>query len=235
MTHQTSSSSDSQPSGLTEVLKDLHGEALDSASLNRLAKRIHAEALQIARQRHRRRGSPDGVTGASDLANSAAGNLVAHDPRSELENVLTTDDLRKLLHRKLRNRWIDRRRRALAEKRGGGKVRQASQIAQDGDSESDILIEHERDIIKLTPPTTAEEVTADVADFLGLFEPDSNERRIVELLLMSAGELTQAEIGERIGLSRDAVGRRIRTVIRPTLERAGFTQKHEGTKGGDQE
>lgn len=221
MKRQASSASNSQPSGLSDVLNDLHAGVLDSASLDRLAKQIHAEALRIARDQHRRRGSPDGVAGASDLANSEVVEILAGDgPREGLENVLTSDDLRHVLHRKLADRWIERRRKALAKKRGGGKVRQASQVGDPDDSSPLNVADH--GFGDFPEPTTAE-VAADLHDVLGVFEPGSERQRI---LLLTLDGLTQQDIAKELGLSRDAVGRRLRESIVPTL-RALFSERDD--------
>lgn len=67
-------------------------------------------------------------------------------------------------------------------------------------------------------PATLAEVTADVNEILSTFKPDSQRRAILELLLDG---YTQEEIAQDVGLSRDAVGRRIRSMGRSLQQQFG--------------
>ena len=196
------------PFGLTNRLERLQAGQLDRVAVESVFQRVHAEALKIARAQHRRRGSPDGVAGASDLANSQAARIW-ENAAAELRNVATTDDLRRVLHRMLLDRWIERRRKQQRRKRGGGKVVAVSQLAKDSQAGPF------EDVAGLSPPDEAE-TALDLADLLKTFPASGQERSILELLI--AGH-TQAEIGQQLKLSRDAVGRRIRQTIAPAVAR----------------
>jgi DNA-directed RNA polymerase specialized sigma24 family protein len=185
----------------------------DPAALGRLCEQIHSELFGIARavQRHHR-GSPDGgVNGESDLVQSVVAQIVAQ-PDEKLVDVFTIEQLRGRLFVLVSRKWIERWRHASRQKRGGI-VRQASQIGASDDS-SPLNVEH-RGFGDLTDPMN-EEVFETVNQLLSVFEPGSQRQRI--LLLTLAG-LTQEEIGQSLHLSRDAVGRRVRNSIIPTLRR----------------
>jgi len=186
----------------------------DPAALDALCRRIQTELAEIARAVLRRRGgSPDGgVHGESDLAQSVAV-LILNRPAAKLADVHTSEQLRARLYRLFHDRWIERRRAATRQKRGGGKVRQASQLGRPEDSSP--LNVADRGFGAMPAPTTAE-VAADMQDVLGAFASGSEVQRI---LLMLMEGCTQQEIGDALGLSRDAVGRRIRQTIAPTLAR----------------
>lgn len=169
-----------------------------------LCARIHGDLCEIAELVSRRLGrSPDGVAQPSDLAQSVA--LRIHrNPRAELHGVVNTDDLRGRLYQLLLDRWIDRRRKALAAKRGGGQVRPASQIGAVGASSPfDDAAAPSRD-----------DASSLLTELLEVFDVGSEFRTIVERLL--AG-FTHAEIARQLGKSRDAIGRRVRDTILPTL------------------
>ena len=192
--------------GQTSRLVRLQAGRLDPDAEESLFQWLHTEALRIARAQHQRRGSPDGIAGASDLANSQLADIWKA-PEVELQNVATTDDFRRVLQRMLLDRWIDRRRRAQAAKRGGGKVVPASQLTRESDSGP---------LPAALAPPDESEFQVDLAEISNLFPPDGVECRILKLLVEGC---TQAEIGRQVGLSRDAVGRRIRQTIVPMLTR----------------
>ena len=67
------------------------------------------------------------------------------------------------------------------------------------------------------PSEPQQEDIAELVDqMLGVFEPGSERQRI---LLMTLAGLPQEEIGRELGLSRDAVGRRVRNSIIAPLRR----------------
>jgi RNA polymerase sigma factor (sigma-70 family) len=180
--------------------------ANDPTAWPQLIEYIRDVLAQVAQGIARRRGgSPDGFADASDLAQSVV-IRVLKNPQAELNGVETSDELRGRLYQMLIARWIDRRRKEHADKRGGGRVIAASQM---GDSNAPSPLD-------LSETPTERETTDLMLDLLEPFEPGSQMRQIVELLL--AG-YKQNDIAESLGLSRDAVGRRIRGTIVPTLQR----------------
>ncbi len=197
---------ESSLSGLTERIERLLTGELDPAAIESMFQIVHAEALGIARAQYRRRGSPDGVTGASDLANSQMGRIWA-DPKSELRNVATTDDLRHVLHRMLLDLWIERRRCGHAATRGSGNLVLASQLENSSGGGPEL--------IELSPPSQ-DELRLDLEVIMEAFPATGHEQVI--LLLMMEG-CTQSEIASRTGLSRHAVGRRVRQTIIPRISK----------------
>lgn len=186
----------------------------DPEALAQLWRRIHSELAGIARAVQRRKGgSPDGgVNGESDLVQSVAIQILAN-PQEKLADVFTTGHLRGRLYVLLTRSWIRRLRWATAEIHGGGNVRQASQMGSSDDSSPlDVAGCGCDDITTPTEDDAAELVK----QMLSVFEPGSERQRI---LLMTLAGLTQEEIGQELGLSRDAVGRRVRDSIVPTLQR----------------
>ncbi len=194
----------------SELKNDLdahrRGELSEEAR-NRLAKRLYEEAIAIARAQQRRRGSPDGLAGASDVANSRVAAIMI-DPIRELGSIETTDELQQALYRMLIDGWIKRRRQAKAKKRGGHMKRVTDAATDDssGQAEDDLYV----DITPLTPA----EMKYETKELLSIF-PDSSEYRAIVCDLIEGW--TQTEIGERLGLSRESVGRRIRDKIGPQL------------------
>ena len=170
-----------------------------------LCQKIAGELQAIARAVYRQRGgSPDGVCHESDLAQSVALRIV-QNPQHELSAIATTDELRGRLYQLLYERWIERRRAALAQKRGGGLVRVASQIGLDDESQ---LLANE-------PAPEGAELNTDLLDLLSVFPVGSERGRILAWLLEGR---THEEIAGELGLSRDAVGRRVRDSLIPELK-----------------
>lgn len=198
--------------GLSErLLSDArHG---DRAALDELCRRMATDMVAIARAVQRRQGgSPDGgVNGESDLVQSVAAQIVA-GPYKELADVFTNEQLRGRLFQLLLEKWIDKVRHATRLKRGGGRVHQASQF---GDSSASSPLDvPQRGFGERSEPQHSE-VAELVGQMLGVFKPGSERQRI---LLMTLAGLTQEEIGRELGLSRDAVGRRVRNSIIPQLQ-----------------
>jgi DNA-directed RNA polymerase specialized sigma24 family protein len=178
----------------------------DPAALEQFCLALHAELTGIARAVQRLKGgSPDGVNGVSDLAQSVAANIFAK-PDQELAMVVTVRDLRGRLFQLLTEKWIDRRRKATRQKRGGGNVIAASQLEH----------EEEASLLARFAAPTVDETRDDIDAMLSVFEPGSERQRILLLTLMGQ---TQEEIGGLLGLSRDAVGRRVRNGIEKPLKK----------------
>ncbi len=196
----------------SELKNDLdahrRGELSEEAR-TRLATRLYEEAIVIARDQQRRRGSPDGLAGASDVANSQVAAIMI-DPIRELGTIETSDELRQALYRMLIDGWIKRRRAAKTKKRGGhmNRVTNATTDESTGQADDDLYVD-------ITPPTSAE-TEYETKELLSIYPEGSEYRAIVRDLMEG---WTQAEIGERLGLSRDSVGRRIRDKIGPQLQR----------------
>jgi hypothetical protein len=188
-------------SSLKNDLDALRREELSSEARNVLAKKLYDEAMKIATAQQHRFGSPDGVAGASDLANSRVAAIMT-GPDRELGEIDTASELERALYRMLADSWIGRRRKAAAAKRGGGMKRAISTTNSDSDL----------DYLPAAP--TYDELAIGLEEVLGIFLDESEELSIVNGLV--AG-MTQEEIGNLIGLSRDAVGRRIRNNIAPKL------------------
>lgn len=189
-------------SGNSDALHVLAGKACE---------RLH----EIARVVAYGLGSPNGgVNGESDLAQSVAGDILKN-PGGRLSNIYTSEDLQGRLHKLLYEKWIHRRRAATTQKRGGGNVAQATQVG--GEDDESPLDAATRGYGEFTPATAAE-VAADVNEILDTFKPDSQRRQILELLFHGN---TQEEIAKATGLSRDAVGRRIRSMGKSLQQQFG--------------
>ena len=205
MTTTSASAFDSASHALTaELLPRLrHG---DRGAFPALYERVQQRVERLAEAVVRRRGSPDGFRDQDDLLNGVW-NEIHRQPERELSGVLNSDDLLSRLSVRLFDRWIKHRRRALAWKRGGGRIQAASQY--EGSDSADLL--------EQKPARGSAEFDSEVALVLDdLFPTASEPRVIVERLL--AGH-TQAEIGAMLGLSRHALGRRIRNEIAPLVAR----------------
>lgn len=178
----------------------------DPAALSRLCQRIQSELAGIARAvQCRMGGSPDGVNGVSDLAESVAVEIIAQ-PGQKLGAIKSITELRGRLYVLLTQKWIDRRRKAICQKRGGGRTVTASQLGDADDSS----------LLKNVAAPTLGETRDDINALLSVYEPGSERQRIILLTLMG---LTHDEIGELLGLSRDAVGRRLRDHIIEPLKK----------------
>jgi DNA-directed RNA polymerase specialized sigma24 family protein len=192
---------------INRLLDDLRNEVLSEEARNHLATKLYDEALRIARNQERRLGSPDGVTGASELANSRVAAIMV-DPHRNLGEIHTADELQRALHRILADSWIDRRRKAAACKRGGDWKR----LPEGTDSVGNIV----SPVDMLASPPTEAELQLELDELLNLFPKESEERVIVMGLIEKRSE---EEIGKHLGLSRHSIGRRIRTTIAPRLRK----------------
>ncbi|MCA9038163.1 MAG: helix-turn-helix domain-containing protein [Planctomycetaceae bacterium] len=180
-------------------------------ALHLLALKACEYLADIASAVHRRMGSPDhGVNGESDLAQSVAASIIA-SPQAHLNEIYTADDLRARLYKLLYCKWVDKRRRAAAAKRGGGQHVQASQAE---DAERPGILDIAARGYGEFPPATPAELSVELQEILDTFPIESERRRIVTLLLEG---WTQQEIADNLNLSRDAVGRRVRQSIAPAL------------------
>jgi DNA-directed RNA polymerase specialized sigma24 family protein len=188
-----------------------HGDQKAMAELNN---RIRTDMVAFARAVHRRQGgSPDGgVNGESDLVQGVAAQILAQ-PDKELADVFTIEQLRGRLFTMLHEKWVDQHRHNTRKKRGGGRVHAASQVG-DSDNSSPLNVQH-RGFGEPSEPQQ-EDIAELVDQMLGVFEPGSERQRI---LLMTLAGLPQEEIGRELGLSRDAVGRRVRNSIIAPLRR----------------
>ena len=186
-----------------------------NVDINRLTEAICQNLAEIARVIRRQRGTADrALNGESDLAQSVAAEIQA-DPIGRLSGVYTVEELRGRLYSLLFQKWVEHQRRALAEKRGSGRVQQASQLGNPDDSSP--LHVAERGYGNLDRPTSAS-VQIDVAMMLSTFAPESERRKILSWLLEG---WTQEQIGEQLGLSRDAVGRRVRSLYQALQQTFG--------------
>ena len=205
-----------QPDTEAVIAGALHG---DSAALDQLVGKACERLHEIARVVAYGLGSPNGgVNGESDLAQSVAGDILKN-PGGRLSEVYTSEDLQGRLHKLLYEKWIHRCRAAKTQKRGGGKVAQATQVG--GEDDESPLVTATRGYGQFTPATLPE-VAADVNAILDTFKPGSQRRQILELLFHG---YTQEEIGQATGLSRDAVGRCIRSMGRSLQQLFGDEER----------
>lgn len=216
MANTMGSTKERQPDTQAVLAGAINGEP---DALQRLAAKACGRLREIAGAVTRGLGSPDrGINGESDLAQSVAGDII-ENPGGRLSDVYTSDDLNARLHKLLYEKWVTRCRAANTLKRGAGMVVQATQVGQpDAESPLDIGV---RGYGEFTPATPSE-VAVDVKGILETFKPDSQRRQILELVM---NDCTQEEIGRSVGLSRDAVGRRIRSMGRSLQERFGAQTK----------
>lgn len=176
--------------------------------------RVCGQAERIAAGIIHRRGSPDGFRDADDLLNSLWAAVVA-DAGTLFSDIASTEDFLQHFARWILDRWILYRRRALARKRGGGHVIAASQLVPVSacSVEADDICEFG---VPLRSESASQEVRHLVHAALESFPLASAEHQILHGMLDGK---THEAIGAELGLSRDAVGRKVRGTIRLALKR----------------
>jgi len=173
----------------------------DSAS-QRLWERYFARMVELARARLRALGRRDAASDEEDAALSAFDSFCAGVARGRFPQLADRDDLWRLLVVITARKVNAHARRQLRQKRGGGKVRPASDLASADPDDNELLAA----AVGSTPtPEFAAMVAEEYRRLLDRLGDDTLRRVAV---LRMEGETTEA-IAQQLGCARRTVARQL--------------------------
>jgi DNA-directed RNA polymerase specialized sigma24 family protein len=193
-------------------------KAGDREAVRPLWERYYARLVRLARARlrqaHRGRGGAGAVEDEEDAALSAFNSFCAGAERGRFPDLSDRDDLWRLLVVITARKAGAQVQKQARQKRGGGRVVEASDLPAPGDSTGDPFLDRIADA-EPTPEFAA--MVAEEYQRL-LAKLDTDELRRVALDRMEG--YTTDEIAERLGVARRTVARRL-DLIRRTWEDEG--------------
>jgi DNA-directed RNA polymerase specialized sigma24 family protein len=190
-------------------LKDGKREAVQP-----LWERYFARMADLARARLRAVRLKDAANDEEDAAISAFDSLCAGLSRGQFPDLFDRDDLWRLLVVITSRKVLIQARRQLRQKRGGGNVRPASDLAVDGDDDENDLLAR---IVSTEPtPEFAAMVAEEYRRLLDRLGSDS--LRQVAVLRMEG--LTGDEIAAKLGCARRTVVRQLSLIRRALAEKS---------------
>jgi hypothetical protein len=193
---------------VTRWIVDL--KAGQSAAVQPLWERYFARMVELARARLRLVRRRDAGSDEEDAALSAFDSLCAGLARGRFPNLADRDELWRLLVVITIRKVQAQGRHQLRQKRGGGQVRLASELAESGhvgDDEDDLLTQ------AVGSEPTPEFATMVAEEYRRLLERlDDDVLRKVAILRMES--YTSDEIGSQLGCARRTVARQLALIRR---------------------
>lgn len=186
----------------------------DRQAVQPLWERYFARMVDLARTRLRAARLKDAARDEEDAALSAFDSLCTGLARGRFPDLSDRDDLWRLLVVITSRKVLIQARRQLRQKRGGGNVRPASDLAVDGDADDDDLLVR----VVSTEPTP--EFAAMVAEeYRRLLDRLGNDGlRQVAVLRMEGA--TGDEIAAKLGCTRRTVVRQLSLIRRILAEKS---------------
>ena len=175
----------------------------DQRAAQQLWQRFVDRLLEIARNRLRH--SPRRAADEEDVVVSAFDDLCRGVQEGRFPNLYDRDDLWQVLVMLTERKATSQRRRELAAKRGGGKVRGDSilrRVGKSDDGETEQLVE-----TMATP-----ELAFEIADELGELLDKLNDWTLVKIAVDKLHGYTNEEIADRLGMSVRSVERKLRLI-----------------------
>jgi DNA-directed RNA polymerase specialized sigma24 family protein len=182
---------------VTRWIADLKGG--DRQAVQPLWERYFARMAGLARSRLRAVRLKDAGRDEEDAALSAFDSLCAGVARGQFPQLGDRDDLWRLLVVITSRKVLIQARRQLRQKRGGGNVRAASDLADDGDDEDELLVR-----------VVSNEPTPEFAAMVALRQ----------VAMLRAEGATGDEIAARLGCARRTVVRQLALIRRVLEERS---------------
>jgi DNA-directed RNA polymerase specialized sigma24 family protein len=197
---------DESQDSITQWIADLKGG--DPGAANGLWERYFTRMVELARARLKASRGRDAGSDEEDAALSAFDSLCAGLARGQFPRLSDREDLWRLLVVITTRKVMEQARRQLREKRGGGLVRPAADLADSGPDDDDGILARAVG----TEPTP--EFAAMIAEeYRRLLERlDDDVLRKVAVLRMEGH--TSDEIAEHLGCARRTVARQLALIRR---------------------
>jgi DNA-directed RNA polymerase specialized sigma24 family protein len=196
---------------VTRWIADLKGG--DRQAVQPLWERYFARMAGLARSRLRAVRLKDAGRDEEDAALSAFDSLCAGVARGQFPQLGDRDDLWRLLVVITSRKVLIQARRQLRQKRGGGNVRAASDLADDGDDEDELLV---RVVSNEPTPEFAAMVAEEYRRLLDRLGNDA----LRQVAMLRAEGATGDEIAARLGCARRTVVRQLALIRRVLEERS---------------
>jgi DNA-directed RNA polymerase specialized sigma24 family protein len=196
---------------VTRWTADLKGG--DRQAVQPLWERYFARMAGLARSRLRAVRLKDAGRDEEDAALSAFDSLCAGVARGQFPQLGDRDDLWRLLVVITSRKVLIQARRQLRQKRGGGNVRAASDLADDGDDEDELLV---RVVSNEPTPEFAAMVAEEYRRLLDRLGNDA----LRQVAMLRAEGATGDEIAARLGCARRTVVRQLALIRRVLEERS---------------
>jgi DNA-directed RNA polymerase specialized sigma24 family protein len=196
---------DESQGSITQWIADLKGG--DPGAANGLWERYFTRMVELARARLKASGGRDAGSDEEDAALSAFDSLCAGLARGQFPRLSDREDLWRLLVVITTRKVMEQARRQLREKRGGGLVRPAADLADSGPDDDGILA---RAVGSEPTPEFAAMVAEEYRRLLERLDDDV--LRKVAVLRMEGH--TSDEIAEHLGCARRTVARQLALIRR---------------------
>jgi DNA-directed RNA polymerase specialized sigma24 family protein len=196
---------DASQNSITQWIADLKGG--DPGAANGLWERYFTRMVELARARLKASRGRDAGSDEEDAALSAFGSLCAGLARGQFPRLSDREDLWRLLVVITTRTVMAQARRQLREKRGGGLVRPAADLADSGPDDDGILA---RAVGSEPTPEFAAMVAEEYRRLLERLDDDV--LRKVAVLRMEGH--TSDEIAEHLGCARRTVARQLALIRR---------------------